>query len=197
MKHILQLALGAVLATPAIADTSPGWQRYRNPESGLTVDIPARHLRSRRRPRRERPRSQVRHLGWPRQPHRPDRGKPARRYAGGVSRRERSAARHRLSPRDENLLRRFQLPRRQDLVQPLQLCRPRCALRADQLSRARKGPLGWHRHPPQPRAAERQLALLVPPGCANDTASRPVRDSFRKRGAAPPVTTTPRREARS
>ena len=41
MKRILQLAaLGAVLATPAAAATSPGWLRYKNPESGLTVDIP-------------------------------------------------------------------------------------------------------------------------------------------------------------
>jgi hypothetical protein len=40
MKRTLQLAvLGAVLATPAAAAT-PGWQRYSNPESGLTVDVP-------------------------------------------------------------------------------------------------------------------------------------------------------------
>lgn len=41
MKRILQLAaLGAVLATPAAAQT-PGWQRYSNPESGVSVDVPA------------------------------------------------------------------------------------------------------------------------------------------------------------
>ena len=41
MKRILQLAaLGAVLATPFAAAPSPDWQRYSNPESGLSVDIP-------------------------------------------------------------------------------------------------------------------------------------------------------------
>jgi hypothetical protein len=41
MKRILQLAaLGALLASPVLAETAPGWQRYTHPESGLTVDIP-------------------------------------------------------------------------------------------------------------------------------------------------------------